>query len=37
MNVFLDEHDQPSFKRCVDIKELSERLTKAGFALDPVM
>ena len=32
--VFKDEHNEPSFKRCLDIKELAPRLQQQGFAID---
>lgn len=37
MNCFKDEHDEVSFKRCIDIKEIAPRLTAQGFNLDPQM
>ena len=34
MKVFLDDHKEKSFKKCVDVHELAKLLTKEGFDLD---
>lgn len=36
-NCFRDEHEENSFKRCIDIKELAPRLQAQGFSLDTQM
>jgi len=33
-SVFTDEHEEPSFKRCVDIGEMSSKLQQAAVPLD---
>ena len=37
MTVFLDEFNEQSFKKCVDVFELAGRLVKEGYDLDPVL
>ena len=37
MKVFLDEHKEKSFKKCVDVHELAKLLTKEGFDIDQNM
>lgn len=37
MSVFLDEFNEQSFKKCVDVFELAGRLQKEGYDLDPVL
>jgi hypothetical protein len=37
MSVFLDEFNERSFKKCVDVFELAGRLVKEGYDLDPIL
>ena len=37
MKVFLDEHKEMSYKKCVDVFELPRLLAAEGFDQDPVM
>ena len=37
VNCFTDEHEENSFKRCIDIKEISQRLQAHGFPMDQHM
>ena len=37
MTVFLDEFNEQSFKKCVDVYELAGRLVKEGYDLDPIL
>ena len=37
VNCFKDEHEENSFKRCIDIKEVAPRLQQQGFAIDQHM
>ena len=37
MKVFLDDFNEQSFKKCVDVYELATRLMKEGYELDPVL
>lgn len=37
MKVFLDDFNEQSFKKCVDVFELATRLTKEGYELDPIL
>lgn len=34
INCFRDEHEENSFKRCIDIKEIAPRLKQNGFPID---
>lgn len=34
INCFKDEHEENSFKRCIDVKEIAPRLRQNGFPLD---
>jgi len=34
-SIFIDEHDEPSFKKCMDIFEMSKKLIEKGVPLDP--
>ena len=33
-SVFVDQFDEPSFKRCVDLAEMSGKLTASGLNLE---
>ena len=37
VNCFRDEHDENSFKRCIDIKEIAPRLQQQGLPIDSHM
>lgn len=37
MKVFLDEHKEMSYKKCVDVFELARLLATEGFDQDPVL
>lgn len=37
MKVFLDDFNEQSFKKCVDVYELGSRLVKEGYELDPIL
>lgn len=37
MKVFLDQHKEQSFKKCVDVQELAKLLGKNGFDLDQTL
>ena len=37
INCFKDEHEENSFKRCIDIKEIAPRLQSQGLMLDPAL
>lgn len=37
MKVFLDEHKEMSYKKCVDVFELTRLLATEGFDQDPVL
>ena len=37
INCFRDEHEENSFKRCIDIKEIAPRLKQHGFPIDQQM
>ena len=37
MTVFLDEFNEQSFKKCVDVYELAGRLVKEGYEFDPIL
>lgn len=32
--IFVDEHNEPSFKKCVNIQEFGKKLTEKGINLD---
>ena len=34
VNCFQDQHEENSFKRCIDVHEISGRLQQQGLALD---
>ena len=34
-SIFVDKFDEPSFKRCVDLAEMSGKLSAAGLNLEP--
>ena len=33
-SVFKDDHEEVSFKRCVDVQEMAQKLQQAGIPLD---
>ena len=37
INCFKDQHDENSFKRCIDIKEIAQRLHQQGLSIDQHM
>jgi hypothetical protein len=37
MRVFLDDYKEQSFKKCVDVYELSAKLVIEGYEMDPVL
>ena len=37
MKVFLDDFNEQSFKKCVDVHELARKLVEDGHEMDPVI
>mmetsp|Transcript_30127 Transcript_30127/g.46039 ORF Transcript_30127/g.46039 Transcript_30127/m.46039 type:complete len:216 (+) Transcript_30127:1317-1964(+) len=37
MKVFLDDFNEQTFKKCVDVYELATRLGESGFDIDPII